>query len=329
MLASRRCPGPLRLAILLCGLPALLAAPCLGALTLDRGAVIEGRVTDPDGAPVPETEVSLTPEIDPLTDVFVSDVFSGTRTDSEGRFRFEDLPQGARFNLRVERPGFVPAMIPSVEAPTPEPLGVEIELRKGRIVAGQVKSPEGKPVPHAQVFLQADPKVGLFSQGTTDNDGRFRLLGAQPGVAELTVLAQGYPQAHLVDLRIPEESDVEGLEIALHKGSVMEIQVLDPQRQPVAGALVTAFVQPSSGHQCQTGPEGCCRMEGMDAGLSDPFAQSEEPGQAKDGSLAVPRLASGAYTVFVRKEGFEPAQVKVEVRSGVVAPVEIELKPLQ
>ncbi len=255
----------------------------LGTLTLERGAVIEGRATDPSGAPLPEAQVTLSPAPDPLAQgLSVSGASSGTRTDSEGRFRFEDLRRGARFDLRVEYPGFQLATISAVEAPTPEPLRIELnaELNTGRTVAGRVKSPEGEPVPQAWVIVNS-------ASGSTDKDGRFRLAGVPPGAAELTVYAEGYPRV-IRDLQIPEESDVEGLEIALHQGSVLELQVLDSRRQPVAGIQVTAYASPRSskyfdpsGLDCETDPEGRCRFGGIDTGPCDVLAQSEKYGVAQ------------------------------------------------
>lgn len=258
----------------------------LGALTLNRGAVVEGRVTGPDGAPLPEARVTLSPAPDPLARGLSvpGPYFSGTSTDSEGHFRFEDLRRGARFNLRVEHFGFLTAGVSAVEAPTPEPL--RIELKAGRTVAGRVKSPEGEPVPQARVMVSS-------ASGYTDEGGRFRIAGVWPGVAELTVDADGYPRV-IQSLQIPEESDVEGLEIALNKGSVLEVQVLDSRRQPVAGIFVSAYahVQRSiyfegdGSHDCSTDPEGRCRIGELVTGLYDVLAQSEKYGLTR-GSVEI------------------------------------------
>jgi protocatechuate 3,4-dioxygenase beta subunit len=244
----------------------------LGALTLDRGAVIEGQVTDPSGAPLPTSQVTLSPAPDP--GLSVPGASSGTSTDSEGRFRFEGLHQGARFGLFVERSGFVPARVPAVEAPTPEPL--RIELSAGRAVAGRVKSPGGEPVPQAWVVVNS-------ATGFTDPEGRFRLAGLQPGLAEISVDAEGYPRA-IQDLQIPEESDIEGLEIALHEESTLEVQVLDSRRQPVAGIQVIAYPQKSviywdtDGSVCTTDPEGRCRIGGLGTGPYRVLAQTKTYG---------------------------------------------------
>jgi protocatechuate 3,4-dioxygenase beta subunit len=289
--------------------PAKTARVDLGALTLERGAAVEGRVTDPAGLPLPEAQVELTPARDQLaTGFFDTGSFGAAKTDAEGRFRFEDLRRGARFDLQVDHPGHVPARVRAVEAPTQEPL--RIELKTGRTLAGRVRSPEGKPVPQAEIFLQTGPEAGPRPLGAADEEGRFRFAGVQPGTVELTVQAPGYQLSRLQDLRIPEESDVEGLEITLHKGSMLEVQALDSRRRPVAGAWIMAHAEdfePSLVHRgparCETDDAGRCRLEGLSLGLYDVFALSERHGRVQ----AKVEIAPGAN----QRELVFPAGVKV------------------
>lgn len=70
-------------------------APSLGAQTF-RGA-INGAVTDPSGAVVPNAKVQIT-EI-------ATSVVHDTVTTSEGRFSVQDLPLGA-YEVTVAAPGF-------------------------------------------------------------------------------------------------------------------------------------------------------------------------------------------------------------------------------
>ncbi|MFL6262254.1 MAG: carboxypeptidase regulatory-like domain-containing protein [Thermoanaerobaculia bacterium] len=292
--------------------PAKTARVDLGALTLERGAAVEGRVADPAGVPLPEAEVELTRARDQLAAVFSdSESFGVAKTDAEGRFRFEDLRRGARFDLGVNHPGHVPAAVRAVEAPTQEPL--RIELKTGRTLAGRVRNPEGKPVPQAEIFLQTGPEAGPRQLGTADEDGRFRFAGIQPGTVALAVQAPGYQLARLQDLRIPEESDVEGLEITLRKGSMLEVQVLDSRRQPVAGAWVMAHAEdfePVPVHRgparCETDDAGHCRLEGLSLGLYDVFALSVRHGQVR----AKVEIAPGAN----QRELVFPAGVKISGR---------------
>ncbi|HEY2293514.1 MAG TPA: carboxypeptidase-like regulatory domain-containing protein [Thermoanaerobaculia bacterium] len=274
--------------------PSRTAKVDLGTLTLDRGLAIEGQVVDPGGVPLPDVGVNLV-SVRGSSSGFDSAFFTATRTDSEGRFRFEDLRPGARFDVNIEHPGYVPAAVRSVEAPTLEPL--RIELKMGRILAGRVKGPAGEPVPKAEISIHRVTTIrraeGTYHEestrqlGATDEEGRFRLAGIEPGTMELVVHAQGYQAARLQGLAVPEESDVEGLEIVLLKGSVLEIRALDSRRQPVSGAWITAYLAgPASGGapgfaQCRTDDEGRCRLESLDQGRYDVSARSEEHGHAE------------------------------------------------
>jgi protocatechuate 3,4-dioxygenase beta subunit len=309
--------------------PARTARVDLGALTLERGAVIEGRVTDPAGVPLPDAEVDASPAQSPLAGGFFgAGSFAAARTDSAGRFRLEDLHRGERFDLSVEHPGHVPAVVRAVEAPTQDPL--RIELQTGRALAGRVRSPEGKPVPRAEISLQTDPSADRRSLGTTGEDGSFRLTGIQPGVVELVVRAQGYQLSRLQDLRIPEESDVEGLEITLHRGSVLEAQVLDSQRQPVAGAQVLAYLDNPQGSgspiQCQTDDAGRCRLEGLDPGPYNVYAVAAKHGQTQ----AKVEIAPGVNRrALVFSAGVEVSGRVSDETGAPVAGARLALNPLE
>src|SRR4029077_3805039 len=97
----------------------------LGVLTLDPGLVIEGRVTDPRGAPVPGIDVQLSPSV--LVLGSEDPRFMREPTDAEGRFRFDDLRRGERFDLHLAPPGYLPVNVRSLEVPAPEPLMIELK----------------------------------------------------------------------------------------------------------------------------------------------------------------------------------------------------------
>jgi Carboxypeptidase regulatory-like domain len=69
------------------------------------------------------------------------------------------------------------------------------------------------------------------------------------------------------------------------------------------------------------------RLEG--AAISDlpvPVLQRTSDGS---GAFEISGISAGAYKITVERQGFAPATLNVEVLPGAVAPVEIELKPLQ
>jgi protocatechuate 3,4-dioxygenase beta subunit len=279
----------------------------LGTLTLDRGLAIEGRVVDPRGVPVSGVEVNLSPSVRVLSeDSGTANAFQQQTTDAEGRFRFDGLRRGGRFDLRAKPSGYLPASVESVEAPTPEPL--TITLKAGRSLSGRVTGPAGEPVPQALLLLQeervlrtslGEAKTGdARSLGTTDEEGKLRVQGAlAPGPAKLQVRAQGY-RTKLQSLQVPEDGDVEDLEISLEKGGALEARVLDASGAPVPGARVWVSRLDAGDwailSQCKTGTEGRCRMEDLD-------------------------LEPGRYRLSARAEGHGSAETVLELGSGAAA----------
>jgi protocatechuate 3,4-dioxygenase beta subunit len=303
----------------------------LGALTLDRGSSVEGLVTDAAGLPLMDAEVELSPTIDPRgSGFFDTESFAEAQTDSVGHFRFEDLRRGARFDVSATHPGHVPARLRAVEAPTLEPL--RIELKAGRTLAGRVKGPAGEPVPQAGLFLEGDPAAGQRFLGDTGEDGRFRCAGIEPGTVSLVVQVAGYQSARLKDVRIPEESDVEGLEITLSKASVLEIRAYDNRRQPVAGAWVTAHLQDlegwgARGHtEVRTDDEGRCRLENLDLGRYYVSAESEKYGHA-EASVEIGPGVNQRDLVFA--EGVKVSGQVIDDSGAPVAGARLSLNPLE
>jgi protocatechuate 3,4-dioxygenase beta subunit len=245
----------------------------LSTLTLDRGLAIEGRVVDPRGKPVPEIGVRLRPSVLVFSDSGLMDLLQDQKTDADGRFRFDGLPRGKRFDLDVEPPGYLPASVQSVEVPVPEPLTITLET--GRSLSGRVTGPAGEPVQKAQILLQEERTIQSSLGdanaevprllGSTDGEGRFQVQGVAPGAADLEIHAVGY-RSRRQSVQVPEDGDVEGLEVSLEKASVLEVRVLDAAGAPVPGARVEVSRIGSNPvlSMCLTAPDGRCRMDSLD-----------------------------------------------------------------
>lgn len=211
-----------------------------GLIPLETGAVIEGLVTDPDGTPLAGAQVRarccdrrsqfFDPEPEPVL------------TGPDGSFRIADLEGGRSFSLRISRPGYVSASAPGVEAPTAEPL--RIELRPARSLSLRVLDPERRPVAGARVSQIEVRETGAgkasssswsaVGLGETDKEGRAVLSELEPGELRLLVRAQGYRPAELPGVRILEEEEPEPLEILLEPGALLEGRVLDGRGEPMA-----------------------------------------------------------------------------------------------
>jgi len=189
--------------------PVLLPADNSGAqklegprfeLTVAPGCVIEGVIRDRDterpiaGAQVQSFWVETT-----------------ATSDAQGRFRLTGQPKkganvipllGNIVVVVVEGQPYFNVIKPIAGSPTPEPIHVEIRLKRGVWVEGKVASRgDGRPVtavvqyhpfrdnPHVKECPDAaflDNRVGMQAEFPTDADGRFRAL-ALPGEGILTV----------------------------------------------------------------------------------------------------------------------------------------------
>lgn len=254
----------------------------VGTVTLPAGVVIEGRVTDKRGRPVPGTEVDS--RVSSPSRPWLAGLGPPVRatTGADGRFKFGDLRRGERYDLWIRHPDYAPARLPGVEAPTPDP--VSVELRPARVLSGRVVGPAGEPVANAKLERieengagrGGETYYGRSSESLTDTDsqGRFRAGGLEPGIFNLEVSAEGYKKRVLRGLELPEEADVEDLEIILERGLAVTGRVLDDRGRPVSGARVSAMMENDGGEMnmdigfpsTETDGEGRYRLGGLELG---------------------------------------------------------------
>lgn len=258
----------------------------LGDLKLPAAGAIEGRVTDTRGTPIEGAEVNVAEAKDlshglnlsmSLGDALMAENgLQSARTGPDGIFSVPGLKSGARFDLRVQHPGYAEAKLAGVEAPTQDP--VQIELKAGHRLAGRVVDTEGEPVAGASLIWieRTEGIAGLIGSqrplGESDAEGRFRADGLPAGSLDLEVKAEGYQTRWLDGLRIPEDGDLEDVQVVLGRGSWLDVQVLNAEGEPLPDTFV--FAQPQDldkaqspralmlrtfGH-CQTDSRGRCRL---------------------------------------------------------------------
>jgi hypothetical protein len=210
------------------------------------GALIEGRVTDTRGVPIAAASVWFGEAVimEALGDPARRSE-PATKTDAGGRFHLSGLPVGTPVHLRIEHDGYAPLKVPGVEAPTREALRLEMKTARG--LAGRVVGLDREPVADATLtqggITLADPSSSSSDRhvlARTDLQGNFRIAGLEPGPADLRVTAQGYATRTVHGIPIPQDRDLEGFEIVLDRGTVLEVRVLSPEGTPVVGAGVMA-----------------------------------------------------------------------------------------
>ena len=144
-------------------------------ITMEPGCVLTGIVVDEHGKPISGATIRAA-----YNAPVAIGGFPVQRTDANGAFRFENLPE-TTMNL---------SLLSGADLPTNEPattkrgevVEIKITVAKGRFVTGKVVDADGKPVADAQVgwlsFVEdgGKPRKGRSPKmAATNEDGRFRV----------------------------------------------------------------------------------------------------------------------------------------------------------
>lgn len=260
-------------------------------LRLERGGAIAGRVTGL--------------ELDELARVRVLAVRPGRsvppamgHVDYEGLYRLENLPWGDWMIIAV-----VGEMGKNVRRtvtldPGAEEVPLDLEFGDGLTLSGQVVR-TSKPVPGAQVRAVATETFS-GSRVMTDQEGRFRLEGLDPGTYHVVVsdLDTGPEQQEGVRLDGDREILIE------LKAYVLRGQVLDElDGTPIRGANVALARTERAGYSpvLRTDARGVFRFAG---------------------------IAPGSYRLRVNKVGYGNGGAEVEIdERGEVPAIEVRLRP--
>jgi protocatechuate 3,4-dioxygenase beta subunit len=248
----------------------------LGVIALGPTALIAGRVVDPAGNAIAEAVIRAMAEAPGMPAQVIGFMIEleapKTQSRQDGSFEIEDQRPGDRVYLHVAKEGFVGSTVPGVKAPTEQP--VEVVLRVGSRVLGQVVDSTGAPIAQAMIWLHSESKGGSHRPGVgqmsrTDDKGRFEVKGVAPGLATATVHARGYRQQQLSGLEVPENGILQGVDFTLESGATVRGQVTGGDGRPVIGALIMIGTGSMAGNKegyAQTDGEGRFEITGISRG---------------------------------------------------------------
>lgn len=199
--------------------------------TLAPAAGVRGRVLLPEGGPASGARVTAV-----LGDQqSAGDDVASTVADDDGAFELAGLPIGEALIL-AERDGYAAAGA-AVDLRSGDQR-IELTLRPGLTLAGQVTDGRGEPVSGALVEVAGAPPFPARSSGTSRPDGSFHLGGLIPGSHRLTVSARGFVRADL-EVTIPAH-DPPPVVVRLEAGCVLRGLFLGVDTAELQGAEVGA-----------------------------------------------------------------------------------------
>jgi len=213
------------------------------AITLRRGAGVSGRVVDEQGHPLAKVKVVAGERgergrrpgdrADP----------DEQTTDEQGRFAFPALAPG-RHTLAASDGEHAPTSSNPITITADHAVtGVELVMKAGAAIAGQVIDAENKPVAYATVRVAgkgAEMWRIAARQATTDQRGQFEIRGLAR--TKLQVRAEAETTAStLVDVDTTAITAKKDLRLVLDVAGAIAGTVVDDQGQPVAEVQVNAF----------------------------------------------------------------------------------------
>lgn len=279
-------------------------------ITLERGGVITGKVTDADGRPVIEemVNVSAIKMTRPLP------YFRNVRTDDRGIYRAYGLPAGSytvsagreatssagRGEVGHQRTFHPSAMDPAAAtvinvSEGSEATNVDITLggpartytARGRIIDSETS----QPVPNTRVGLQVFFQHGMSASGNmaeSTKTGEFKLENLAPGKYGVYSEPPADSDWHSEAVRFEViDGDVEGLVIKISRGATVSgVVVLEGTDDPkvranllerqIIGEIVDGYIgrsNPSSAINAN----GTFRLTGLATGRLIPHLQPREP----------------------------------------------------
>jgi uncharacterized GH25 family protein len=228
-------------------------------ITLGRPGVLAGKVIDESGEPVSDAEVGISvmvikagDEMHYLTGKISEQIFS-RKTDSAGRFKFENIPSKAAAEFVVKKTGF--ATVGTFDEKKSEGMklqykpgqeNIEITLPLEAKIGGIVTEKEsGRPVPGVSLiaFQEGHQPFSGNDPVTSGKDGTFTIDALCPGKHVIrAMLSQKEADDWVVS---PVEINLEagrtssGVKVELSKGGVVEIVVTELGKStPIDGAIV-------------------------------------------------------------------------------------------
>lgn len=246
----------------------------LGALVLQPGARLAGRVVDPRGKPIPGAGIFLAERL-PSRASWEKTLRGEPDAESgrDGSFVVDDLARGIPLHLLVRADGYIATAVRSVRPPVRGPLLVRLE--PAAVLRGRLLDEAGEAVSGARVnltwqeILADDPRerpVGeaIERSAVSNGEGRFEIAEVPAGEVSLDVRAHGFIPIEGFEAAVPMPDPARELVVRLRRGARLEGRVTTTAAAPVAGVRILA----GSG-SASTDAEGVYAIDGVAPGQQE------------------------------------------------------------
>lgn len=275
-------------------------------LRLSRPSSISGRVLGPDGEPI--VGATIEPELDMQQMVLRNQgggsEISSVISDATGAFLMEGLRPGAG-TILATKDGWAPSEGFGFDAKEGETIrDVELTLRVGGTITGELMDDDGNPKVGADIFIQQP--AGMRRRTTkTDDEGRFaeeHLAPAEWQVMALNLTSDSgeFDQAEML-------STMKIAMVTLEDGEEVHVVLGAPPENPVElEGRVTASGDPVEGAIISFIPSTGGGMEKMALESTD-----------EEGAFSTTLVEPGDYLVTIQKMGLMGQQNNLEFRRRV------------
>lgn len=212
------------------------------------GAALHGRVLPPEGSPDPARvrrtlKVRLGP--DPAKLSLAAGRTIQTRLalpDDEGRYELRALSPDVVHVVVADGKASADRLVPGIDLEPGEARVLDLDLKLGATVRGQIVDERGTPIAGALVRAAESGMWGFAGERRahvrSDEGGRFVLQHVPEGKLLLLASKKGYLESATQPVELVDREDRSGVTLELGRGAVLSGRVRLPDGTPAADARV-------------------------------------------------------------------------------------------
>lgn len=219
---------------------------------------------------------------------------------------FRDLAPG-KYRVFAEVHNLIRTNIAIAEVSPDKPAFVELKVQPLTLsVRGQILTPDGVPIPNAEIELVMAEGWNAAFKTYSDENGNFEARNLPAGLYYITAKAEGRAKVSVGKFNFEPGKEQEGIRIVLPKEATIVGKVVAPKGKSLPAYAYVSTTDPNADRNLPA-----------DGNLTNTFARIRG-----DGSYRLTNLAPGTYTIrlVVGDEVVDKVSVTVKEGETVVAP---------